>query len=86
MEKNVALPGDLLTAVADMAQTQGKTPDQLIEAATREYLARKEWDRVTRPIARRARELGITEDDVVDLIHEWRREQRAIRDDGNARQ
>ena len=45
-EKNEALPEDLLTAVAEVAQGLGRTPEEVIEAATRRYLARVRMDRL----------------------------------------
>ena len=75
-EKNVALPEDLLTSASEAARAEGKTTDELIEAATRRYLSLERLDRFVRRNEQRARELGITEDDVPRLIHEHRREQR----------
>ena len=74
--KNVALPEDLLTAASEAARAEGKTTDELIEAATRRYWARERLDGFVRRNEQRARELGITEGDVPRLIHEHRREQR----------
>ena len=75
-EKNVALPEDLLAAVSESARAEGKTTDELIEAATRRYLYQERLDRFVRRNEQRARELGISEGDVPRLIHEHRREQR----------
>jgi ribbon-helix-helix CopG family protein len=74
--KNVTLPEDLLTAVAQAAQAEGKTTDEVIEQATRLYLARQRLDRFVRRNEARARERGISEADVPRLIEDWRREQR----------
>ena len=75
-DKNVALPGDLLTAASEAARAEGKTTDELIEAATRRYLSRERLDRLVRCNEQRARELGIGESDVPRLIHEHRLERR----------
>jgi predicted transcriptional regulator len=75
-EKNVALPDDLLTAVAELAETEGKTPDEIIAVATRRYIAREQLDRLVRRNEQRALELGIKEEDVPDIVKQWRREQR----------
>ena len=72
--KNVALPDDLLAAVAEIARTEGKTPDQVIEEATRRYLARERLDRFVGRNEQRSRELGITEADVPRIVKEFRRE------------
>jgi metal-responsive CopG/Arc/MetJ family transcriptional regulator len=76
MEKNVAIPDDLLAAVAEAAEAEGKTPDEVIEAATRRYLARERLDRFVRQNEERAHALGITESDVPRMVKEWRQEQR----------
>ena len=78
-EKNVALPDDLLTAASEAARAEGKTTDELIEAATRRYLSRERLDRFARRHDQRARVLGIAESDVPRLIHEHRRDQRGPR-------
>jgi hypothetical protein len=76
MDKNVALPDELLTAIAEMAQAEGKTVDELIEVATRRYIAQQRLDRLVRRNESRARELGIREQDVPEIVKQWRREQR----------
>jgi metal-responsive CopG/Arc/MetJ family transcriptional regulator len=76
MQKNVALPEDLLAAVAKTAQDEGKTPDQVIEDATRRYLAKARLERFGRRNEERARSLSIKESDVPRIVKEWRRQQR----------
>ena len=78
-EKNVGLPEDLLTAASEAARAEGKTTDELIEAATRRYLSRERLDRFVRRNEQRARVFGIAESDVPRLIHEHRRDQRGPR-------
>ena len=74
--KNVALPEDLLTAASEAARAEGKTAEELIETATRRYLAHDRLERFVRRNEQRARELGITESDVPRLVQEHRREKR----------
>ena len=76
MDKNVALPDDLLLAVTEIAKAEGKTPEELIESATRRYIARERLERLVLRNEQRVRELGISEDDVPDIVTEWRRERR----------
>lgn len=75
-EKNIALPDDLLTAVAALAETEGKTPEEIITVATRRYIAREQLDRLVRRNEQRALELGIKEEDIPEIVKRWRREQR----------
>lgn len=76
MDKNVALPDELLTTIAEMAQAEGKTADELIEVATRRYITQQRLDRLVRRNESRARELGIRDQDVPGIVRQWRREQR----------
>jgi predicted transcriptional regulator len=76
MPKNVALPDDLVTAAEEMARAEGKTADELIEEATRRYLARQRLDSFVRRNERQARGLGITEADVPKIVKQFRREHR----------
>ena len=76
MTKSVALPEDLLAAVAEAAQAQGTTPEEVIETATRRYLARKRLNHLVHRNEDRARDLGLTEADVPRIVKEWRKEQR----------
>jgi predicted transcriptional regulator len=76
MPKNVALPDDLVTAAEEMARAEGKTAEELIEEATRRYLARQRLDSFVRHNERRARGLGITEGDVPKIVKQFRREHR----------
>jgi predicted transcriptional regulator len=73
--KSVALPDDLITAVSEIAQASGKTTDQVVEDATRRYVAHERLDRLVRRNEGRAAALGISEEDVPRVIEEWRREQ-----------
>jgi predicted transcriptional regulator len=73
--KSVALPDDLVTAVSELAQASGKTTDEVVEDATRRYVAHQRLDRLVRRNEGRATALGITEDDVPRVIEQWRREQ-----------
>jgi hypothetical protein len=76
MEKNVALPADLLAVVNEIAAARGKTPDELIEDATRRYVARERLFPLVQRNEERARLLGFSEEDVPGLVKQWRREQR----------
>lgn len=72
------LPDALRQRVEDAAREQATTPAELIEAAVASYLEERTWQRRVEGITARGREraaaMGITEDDVDDLIHEHRRE------------
>jgi hypothetical protein len=73
--KSITLPEDLLAAVSETAEVEGKTPEQVIEDATRRYIAKARLERFAQRNEERARELGIKESDVPGIVKEWRREQ-----------
>jgi len=75
-ENNIALPEDLMSAVSETAQAQGRTPNELIVEATRRYLSRERLDRFVRRSEQRARDLGIVEADVPRLVKESRHQHR----------
>lgn len=74
--KTVALPEDLLIAVAEIARGEGKTPEEVIEPSTCRYLTRDRMDRLVNRNEQRALELGITEAEVPRIVGDWRLEQR----------
>lgn len=53
-----------------------KVREELIEAATRRYLARQRLDSFVRRNERRARDLGIAEAEVPKIVKQFRREHR----------
>jgi hypothetical protein len=75
-QNNVHVPDDLLAAVAEIARSEGKAPDAVIEEATRRYLARQRLDKFVRRNEERVRQMGITESDVPRIVEEFRLEQR----------
>jgi Arc/MetJ family transcription regulator len=76
MEKNIALPEDLLTAVAEIARADGKTPEEVIEDATRRMLRIRGLRSLVAENRRSAQTQGLTEADVPRLIDEYRGESR----------
>jgi len=82
-QKNIALEPDILEQVGKLAQEEGKTVDELANELLgplldirRQAEARdRGWRDLLDYGKRQAEKLGIKEDDVDRLIHEWRREQ-----------
>jgi len=74
--KSVVLPDELLTAVGEIARASGKTPDEVVEKATRRYVAHEGLDRFVDHNSLRAAEAGITESDVPHIVKQWRTEHR----------
>lgn len=74
--RSVYLTSDRFAQLADAAQAQGKTPDQLADEAIAMLLRRQALDDVMNSGHLHAEELGIPEADVDRLISEVRSERR----------
>ncbi|MDZ4800085.1 MAG: hypothetical protein SGI92_18165 [Bryobacteraceae bacterium] len=74
---NVTLPDELLTAVAEIARAEGKTPDELIAESTQKMLRVRGLRSFAAENCRLAEQLGLSESDVPRLVEEYRREQRS---------
>lgn len=73
--KSVALPDELITAVSELAHAAGRTTEELVEDATRRYLAHERLERVVRSNEGRAAALSISEADVPRIVKQSRRQQ-----------
>jgi predicted transcriptional regulator len=76
MSRSIGLPDDLASSVDELARSQGKTAEEVVEEATRRYLARTRLERLVARNEQRAREVGLMEADVPRLVKEFRRERR----------
>jgi CopG family transcriptional regulator/antitoxin EndoAI len=76
-----SLPPDMAAQVEKVMQAEGRTRSELLREALRRYLEEREWKEIFRYGEQRARELGLTPDDVERLVDEYRAEkaQRAVR-------
>jgi hypothetical protein len=82
--KNIALEPELLEQVGKLAQEEGKTADELanellgplLEIRKQAEASDRRWQQLLDYGHGQAQKLGITENDVDRLIHEWRSEQR----------
>ena len=66
-----SLPPELANQVQKLSARQGLTRSQLVQEALRRYIEDIEWERVTRHAEQKAREGGISPEDVADLIEEY---------------
>jgi len=73
----VTVPPTLLEEAEQVAREEGRTTSALFREAVGRYLRKRRWRELCRYGSARARRLGITEQDVERLIHEYRRERRA---------
>jgi len=70
------LSDDLLRRIEDMARVQNRKPGEVLEEAVKQYLDKQSWVEFVERNERRARALGITEEDIPRLVDEVRRENR----------
>lgn len=70
------LPPDLANEVERAVQEEGWEKSELARKALKKYLYDYRWEKMLRQNRKRARELGITKDDVQRIINEYRAERR----------
>jgi len=70
------LSDDLLRRIEDMARAQNRKLGEVLEEAVKQYLDKQSWVEFVERNERRARALGITEEDIPRLVDEVRRENR----------
>jgi hypothetical protein len=73
---NIFLPESLLAEIQSTAEAEHRSADEVAADAVRKYLDDQKWQQLVTAGERRAREKGLTEDDVPRLIEEVRRENR----------
>lgn len=71
------LSDELLHEVEQAARAQNRKPSEVLEEAVRKYLDAQSWEQFVEKNERRAREKGISEEDVDRLISEVRHENEA---------
>lgn len=78
---NLSVPSDLLKDIDRQAKSEHRTRSEFFRDAAREHILREQkWKSLQRYGASQARKMGIrTEEDVVRVIHEFRKEQRALK-------
>ena len=74
---NVHVSDQLLAELQAKAAAAGKTVDELAEEALRKGLEEQSWQDLLTYGREQGRASGHTEEDVPEIVKEWRREQRA---------
>lgn len=76
---SLSLPPKMYDLIERLAKEENRTRSELLREALREYIDRREWRRLQRGIAARAKALGITgEEDVERIINEYRKEKDSL--------
>ncbi len=75
-ETTTDLPDELQQKVEEIAREQERKPSEVVEDAVRRYVAVRGLEQLAEKGEKRARALGIREEDVPRLVEEVRRENR----------
>jgi predicted transcriptional regulator len=70
------LSDDLVRQIEETARAQNRRPAEVLEEAVKQYLEKQSWVEFVKRNEERARQMGITENDVPRLVEEVRRENR----------
>ena len=70
------LPEELQLKLDEIAREQNRGPAEVLEEAVRRYIGVQALERVAKQGEKYAKARGIREEDVPDLVHELRRENR----------
>lgn len=73
---SITLPPEMLKSAVKLAKKEHRTMSELVREALREYERKRWWEEMNAYGRAKAKELGLTEDDVVRLVKEVRRERR----------
>ena len=64
----LSLPPDMVDKIEKLMKEEGRTRSELLREALRRYAEEQEWKKIYRYGEIKARERGITEDQVEDII------------------
>ncbi len=70
---SLSLPPELLREAETLAKREGRTKSELLREALRRYVQEQEWRSLQQYGARRARRLGIRENEVERVVAEYRK-------------
>jgi predicted transcriptional regulator len=77
MPEKALISEELRERVETFARDENREPSDVVEEALGRYLASQRLEKLGRKFERRALESGIREEDISDIVHEVRRENRA---------
>ena len=69
----LSLPPEMDKKISALLKKEGRTRSELFREALRRYMEEQEWKEVTRYGGMRAKEKGITEDQVEDIVDAYRK-------------
>ena len=69
----LSLPPEMDKKISALLKKEGRTRSELFREAIRRYMEEREWKEITRYGRLRAKEKGITEDQVEDIVDAYRK-------------
>jgi len=70
---SLSLPPVMVEKIKELMKKEGKTRSELMREALRRYAEEQEWREILRYGRRKAKQMGITEDQVEDIVDEYRK-------------
>jgi predicted transcriptional regulator len=74
---SITFPPEMLKRAKKLAGKENRTMSELIREAFREYERKRRWDEINAYGREKAAEFGLTEENVPQVVDEWRKEQRS---------
>jgi len=69
----ISLPPEMAEKIEELMKKEGKTRSELFREALRRYFEEQEWKEISRYGRMRAKEKGISEDQVEDIVDAYRK-------------
>ncbi len=69
----ISLPPEMLAQVEEAMAEEGRTKSELLREALRRYFAAREWRKLQVYVSRKAKEKGITEEHIEDIVDAYRK-------------
>jgi len=70
---SLSLPPEMVEKIKELMKKEGRTRSELMREALRRYVEEQEWREILRYGRRKAKQMGITEDQVEDIVDEYRK-------------
>lgn len=70
---SLSVPPEMAKKIQELMRKEGRTRSELIREALRRYVEKQEWKEILRYGRMKAKEKGITEDQVEDIVDAYRK-------------
>jgi len=69
----ISIPPEMAEKIEELMKKEGRTRSELFREALRRYFEEQEWKEISRYGRMRAKEKGISEDQVEDIVDTYRK-------------